>query len=230
MIGALEGLLLVYGLLLMTLITGLVAGAFILAAARGRFLRRPWLGRLILLDCSLLLCVIGLKGASAAWTGWLHRSPSLPPVSVKPAEPLLRPPGTPQGGTADSDRGPLRILVMGESSARGEPYHPWLSVGQIVGWQLEKVFPGRPVQVDMQAEGGATLEEVHRKLAGITYRPDALVLFSGHNEFQGAGPGLAIRLTTSTSNRLNSLRSSWPFERRRFAAWSLKPWTCSEPA
>jgi hypothetical protein len=79
---------------------------------------------------------------------------------------------------------PLRILVIGESSARGEPYHPWLSVPQIVAWRLKRVFPRRPIEVDMWAEGGATLEVMHHKLAGLSYRPDALLLYVGHNEFQ----------------------------------------------
>ena len=50
---------------------------------------------------------------------------------------------------------------------RGEPYHPWLSVGQIAAWKLESVFPGRPVDVDMWADGGATIRQMHE--AG---RPD----------------------------------------------------------
>ena len=33
------------------------------------------------------------------------------------------------------------------------------------------------------AEKGATLETQHLKLAGLTQRPDALVVYSGHNEF-----------------------------------------------
>ena len=79
----------------------------------------------------------------------------------------------------------MRILVIGESSGRGEPYHPWLSVAQIAAWRLEKVFPGRSIQVDMWAIGGAILESMHKKLAELTYRPDALMVYVGHNEFQG---------------------------------------------
>ena len=75
--------------------------------------------------------------------------------------------------------------MIGESSGRGEPYHPWLSVAQIAAWRLEKVFPGSTIQVDMWATGGAILETMHKKLAGLTYRPDALMVYVGHNEFQG---------------------------------------------
>jgi hypothetical protein len=78
----------------------------------------------------------------------------------------------------------LRILVIGESSARGEPYHPWLSVPQIVAWRLERILPGRHVSVDMWATGGATLAMMHERLAGLTYRPDVMIVYVGHNEFQ----------------------------------------------
>ena len=77
-------------------------------------------------------------------------------------------------GPRDVDAMPFEILVIGESSGRGEPYHPWLSVGQIVAWRLEQVFPGRPIDVDIWATGGATLEMMHNKLADLRYRPDAL--------------------------------------------------------
>ena len=56
---------------------------------------------------------------------------------------------------------------------------------QIVAWRLERVFPGSTIQVDMWATGGAILETMHKKLAGLTYRPDALMVYVGHNEFEG---------------------------------------------
>ena len=75
--------------------------------------------------------------------------------------------------------------MIGESSAKGEPYHPWLSVPQIVAWRLGKVFSGRSIEVDMWAVGGAILKTMHQKLAELTYRPDAMMVYVGHNEFQG---------------------------------------------
>ena len=90
----------------------------------------------------------------------------------------------PRHAETDAQVRPLKFLIIGESSGRGEPYHPWLSVGQIVAWRLEPVFPGRPIQVDIWATGGATLEMMHGRLASLTYRPDALMVYVGHNEFQ----------------------------------------------
>jgi hypothetical protein len=78
----------------------------------------------------------------------------------------------------------LYLVVIGESSARGEPYHPWLSVGQLVCWQLESVFPGRKVRVDVRADGGLCLEQAVLLLTSLEKRPDAIMVFAGHNEFQ----------------------------------------------
>ena len=44
-------------------------------------------------------------------------------------------------------------------------------------------MPTRHVRVEILAEKGATLEAMHKKLALMTERPDAIVIFSGHNEF-----------------------------------------------
>ena len=121
----------------------------------------------------LLLCgstVLGLglaEAASAAWLAWIHRLPTLPGRFVAPARP----------GDAVS------IVVIGGSSALGVPYEGWLSVGTIVGRELRRAIPGRRFRVEVLAEKGATLESMHQKLARLPYRPDVLIVYSGHNEF-----------------------------------------------
>jgi Tetratricopeptide repeat len=163
--------------------------------ATARHLQLRWL----LLCTSTLLSLGILEAGAAMWRTWLHRSPKLPSVelgttSTAPAAPTIPHIGgdpalssqfSSENGEKAAGAQPLRILVIGESSGRGEPYQPWLSVGDIVGWRLEKVFPGRPIKVEMWARGGAILEEMHNKLAGLSYRPDALIVYLGHNEFQG---------------------------------------------
>ena len=57
------------------------------------------------------------------------------------------------------------------------------SVAQIVGWKLESILPGRAVDVDVRARGGFCLEQALLALDGLDYKPDAILLFSGHNEF-----------------------------------------------
>jgi tetratricopeptide (TPR) repeat protein len=183
-IGFLDGLLIAYGGLLLVAVVGLPITACILAGSRKRPGHRRWLSRVVLLDFSLLISLIGLEVASAAWLGWLHRSPVPPRVRPEPAVVAANLPGGLVTEKANPAARPLRIVVIGESSARGDPYNPWLSVGDIVAWQLERIFPGRAIQVDMRAKGGFTLEAAHQTLSGVTYRPDVLILFSGHNEFQ----------------------------------------------
>jgi hypothetical protein len=179
----LKAMLVLYGATVVASTTGLVV---VLAARRrgGRWRPRAK-GLALCLSC--LFGVVLLESGAAVWQAWAHRTPDLPRHLLRPPAPSAaletERASDPETARANAD-GPLKILVIGESSARGEPYHPWLSVGQIIGWQLERVFPGRTVEVEVRAQGGLTLEGAHQTLDGLNFRPDVLVLFSGHNEFQ----------------------------------------------
>jgi hypothetical protein len=181
---------------------GLIAGALVLrrrSRADGPGRRRRV--RFLALGVAILLSLLAVDAGAAAWSAWQRRTPrlpELPPRSGAGGESAAGPGGQearldrPEGEAAEPAApvppGALRILVLGESSARGEPYHPWLSVGQIAAWKLETVLPGRPVVVDMWARGGATIRQMHERLADLTYRPDALILYVGHNEFASRFP------------------------------------------
>jgi tetratricopeptide (TPR) repeat protein len=188
LIAYLDSLLVAYLLTWLAILMGLaVVGVQVLRTGRsvrsaGR--RSSWRGKLLLLAVSLSLSLLVLEAGAAVWHNWLHRRPRLPSASamsetVMPALPSNLP------VTEGSSGKTIRILVIGESSGRGEPYNPWLSVGQMLAWYLEPVFPGRKIDVDIWAVGGAMLEEQHQKLAALTYRPDVLIVYVGHNEFQG---------------------------------------------
>jgi hypothetical protein len=56
-------------------------------------------------------------------------------------------------------------------------------VGQIVAWQLQRAVPTRRFELDILAFLGDSLEQQHKKLSAITKRPDAVIIYSGHNEF-----------------------------------------------
>jgi hypothetical protein len=141
-------------------------------AARTRHLRR------VLLASSCFVSLIAMEMVSQIVLRWSLRLPALPTRFAKSAKH-----GSPSGSVPQENDG-LYIVVIGESSARGEPYHPWLSVGQLIGWQLEQVFPGRPVDVDVRADGGYVLEQAVLPLCELEQRPDAIIVFAGHNEFQ----------------------------------------------
>ena len=182
----LDALLVGYALALAGSI-GLIAGVLAMrrlsrADAPGRRRRQV---RLLALGVAILLSLLALDVGAAAWSAWQRRMPRLPELAGLPeGEPAaVDPVPAPARRPAPTAPGTLTILVAGESSARGEPYHPWLSVGQIVAWKLESVFPGRPIRVDIRARGGATIKMMHDGLAGLGYRPDVLIVFVGHNEF-----------------------------------------------
>lgn len=171
----------------------------IIAAVALRRIRRahrrglPWSGaaRALLLCGACFTGALFLELGAAARLAWSRRPPALPipfATTTSPAPVLALPWGafnpTPSVPFADEPDDLLDLVVIGESSARGEPYHPWLSVGQIVAWQLEQVFPGRRVRLTMRAAPGVCLEGALPGLNGLTHRPDAVLIYAGHNEFQ----------------------------------------------
>jgi hypothetical protein len=106
-----------------------------------------------------------LELGSSALRTWIHRFPALPKTFE----------------AAPSDE--YRIVILGGSSALGEPYRPWLSVGQIVAWRLQQAVPSRRFECEILAWLGDSLEMQHRKLATLKRRPNAVIIYSGHNEF-----------------------------------------------
>ena len=64
------------------------------------------------------------------------------------------------------------------------PYQDWLSVGEIVAWKLREALPDRRFPVEYLARPGLTLDKVHFWMASLERRPDLVILYAGHNEFQ----------------------------------------------
>lgn len=137
-----------------------------------------WTARPLLLAVSCLVGFGLLEAGAVAQRAWTHRYPALP----------TRFPENDQSRAGSTERGSIHILVIGESTALGQPYDAWLSVGAIVGWKLAGVFPGRRVSVDVWARKGANLEQMRLRLATLRRRPDAVLIYSGHNEFQSVFP------------------------------------------
>lgn len=150
----------------------LPAATILLAALviRGRR-RRPrpaWPAR------GLAVCValgLGLIAAEAVATARLAR--------MRIPFPWLRAsfPDPPGESTVD-------IVVLGASSAQGVPYQDWLSIDRIVAWKLGEAMPDRQFPVKNLASPGLKLDQVHMLLARLERRPDLVILYAGHNEFQ----------------------------------------------
>ena len=134
----------------------------------------------------LLLCVCSLTAiALAELTVGLRRTWSQRSDSSVSAERDL-----PERFAERAGADGLTLAVLGESSAFGMPFERRFSVGKIVAWQLERAIPGQKVQVEMLAKPADTLKGQYRKLAGLKRRPDALIVYCGHNEFLDGVPWL----------------------------------------
>ena len=139
----------------------------------GRGMRRPMVARGLLL-CGA--CVIGLAFAEAFAATWRAPIRSIPSVPS-------RDPELPTRFAETGNNSEVTLVVLGESSAAGVPFEHWMSVGKIVAWKLGEAIPGRRFSTLVLAEPGATLEGQYRKLADLRRRPDAVIVYCGHNEF-----------------------------------------------
>ncbi|MFO0957786.1 MAG: hypothetical protein U0800_10060 [Isosphaeraceae bacterium] len=156
-------------------VTALILGPIVTAAAIGmarqsRRLHRkvpPRIFAALAMGLATLFG-LGLMEAGAATYTWI--SGRLPEYRVPPE---------------DRDPRELNLVVLGESSAMGEPFDPDLSVGQILEWQLQRALPDRRVHVEILAKPGIGLDQAIEPLAKLAHRPHAILLYSGHNEFQG---------------------------------------------
>ncbi len=180
----LRGLSVFHGVLLLAGFAGTPIFGWLMLIAWRKKLRRPGVERGFLVGLSCLVALFGLEVGATAWRVWIHRLPRLPTAF------------------AAAPSGEYRIVVLGGSSALGEPYRPWLSVGQIVAWKLQQAIPERRFVCEILAWLGDSLEKQHLKLASLSQRPDAVIIYSGHNEF-------AARLGEERDAGLEEEPSGW---------------------
>jgi hypothetical protein len=161
----LQAILIVYGMVVLFAVAGTPLLGWLLARRWRRGQRRAALERGLLVCMSCLAAIVGLEVLATGWRAWIHRIPILP-TTFAPSPP-----------------GEYRIVVLGGSAALGEPYRPWVSVGQIVAWKLQEAIPDRRFVCQILAWLGDSLEKQHVKLAGLKQKPGAVIIYSGHNEF-----------------------------------------------
>jgi lysophospholipase L1-like esterase len=86
------------------------------------------------------------------------------------------------------EAGTLRIFVQGESSAAGFPYGRWASPAALLQGRLQRAYPERNVEVISTAMAAVTsyvLLDFADEI--IAQHPDAVVIYTGHNEYLGIG-------------------------------------------
>ena len=205
----LEAFLAGYFIVLTAAVLAMAVLGWIVWRSRSRSRSTP--ARWLLLCGSIVLGLVMAEAVAVVWLSWVHRLPALSRHFSGPAHP----------------RNEILIVVIGESSALGVPYDGWLSIGMIVGRELQKAIPSRRFRVEILAEKGATLEAMHQKLACLTERPDALIIFSGHNEFLArfsmAEPrGATISMTSYSGTREPGLNA--PGDSLPSLLWPWKAW------
>ena len=177
----LESLLIAHTVVAVVAPGGLALSGALLFRARGRGTSRAVPLRIGLLCGSVAIGIVLSEVGAAAWLRWIHRRPALTTTFEPTAAPKATLPAAPGLGSGTPDE--VEIVVIGGSSAYGVPYQGYLSLGEIVGWQLGRSIPGRRFRVDILARPAAPLEAMRQALTGLKRRPDAMIIYSGHNEF-----------------------------------------------
>jgi len=89
---------------------------------------------------------------------------------------------------ATKSPGTLRIFVQGESTAAGFPYGRWASPAALLQQRLQRAYPDRGLEVintGMSAVTSYVLLDFADEI--IAQHPDAVVIYTGHNEYLGIG-------------------------------------------
>jgi tetratricopeptide (TPR) repeat protein len=88
---------------------------------------------------------------------------------------------------AEKPEGGLRIFVQGESSAAGFPFYHGAAFSRMLQQRLQASLQGREVEVvntGMAAVSSYTLRDLADEI--VAQRPDAVLVYTGHNEYYGA--------------------------------------------
>ena len=98
-----------------------------------------------------------------------------------------------------------RIFVLGESTTAGFPYGNNLTFPRILNRRLADTFPNRQIEVvntAMTAINSYTILDFMDEI--LEQKPDAILIYTGHNEFYGA---LGVGSTESLSSNNSLVRT-----------------------
>ncbi|GAB1453734.1 hypothetical protein MASR2M47_37900 [Draconibacterium sp.] len=106
---------------------------------------------------------------------------------------------------AEKPESTFRIFVMGSSTVFGFPYERNLMFSRILHNQLEDAYPNKKIEVvntAITAINSFTLLDFTDQI--LKYKPDAILIYAGHNEFYGAF-GIGSNETMSRNRELTQL-------------------------
>lgn len=76
------------------------------------------------------------------------------------------------------------IYLLGGSTAKGEPYDPELDIAKLTAYAYDDQIAGRPVRTVNLGQYGISIHDVITVLGKVRNDADAVLLYSGNNEFQ----------------------------------------------
>lgn len=86
----------------------------------------------------------------------------------------------------------LYLVAIGGSTTKGAPFSDVegnrFSFPHLTGLELQRRHPGLTAAVQNFGQDGATLSNMVAPLQSLTFRPDVLLVYSGHNEFLRLAP------------------------------------------
>ncbi|HTF19616.1 MAG TPA: SGNH/GDSL hydrolase family protein, partial [Chryseolinea sp.] len=98
----------------------------------------------------------------------------------------LAPTGNAEIFKKEKDPNTLRIFVLGESTTIGYPYFHNASFHRLIQYRLMNTFPNKKIEIinlSLTAVNSYTVLGFSRELP--KYKPDAVLIYTGHNEYYG---------------------------------------------
>lgn len=88
---------------------------------------------------------------------------------------------------AEKAPGTLRVVALGGSTTAGFPYHWYYGFPALLEDRIASARPGQPIEManlGMTATNSYTIWALAESVVGL--RPDAVLIYAGHNEYYGA--------------------------------------------
>jgi lysophospholipase L1-like esterase len=145
----------------------------------------------LLAACEGVLRLVGY-GAPPASSSDPTLQATLPlfrPAAGRDGVPMLQRSDAPVAFRQEKPANGYRVFVVGESSAFGYPFGPEFAFSRFLQERLAAAMPDRSVEVVNAAIPGIGSWQARQVVEEVAaYRPDVLVVYLGHNEFNRSGP------------------------------------------
>lgn len=136
--------------------------------------------------------------------------------------------GNPEFFKKEKDSRTFRMFVLGESAALGFPYPNNISFQRMLKYALREANPQRDIEIvnlSLTAVNSYTFYDFGKELA--RYRPDALLIYGGHNEYYGA---LGAGSTSTLGSHTPIVRCMIRLRRTRLVQWLEQAVHALQPA